>query len=535
MTRILPVFVLACIVAWTAVISGEPVPDSSEKCLSCKTKVTDLATIWTNATTVAEILANLDTECIQKYSEDKAKVQLCKDIANVFVQIPPSIFSGMDDLAWPLPDGLCANLYQCELACCGANDPPEQVHLSFVSDDHSLRGVSWVSLSDKRSVVQYGTARNAMTNEQTGDISTYKASGWKGTIHRAVMTDLKPDTTYYYRVGNGLTRWSPVLSFKTLSTPQESSSDVINYAILADMDFESNATMANLQTLVNQGKVDAVIHSGDISYADGYEPHWDLFFNRMQGIASAVPYMATPGNHEFWYNFTSYKKRFLLPGDTDEIRTLLGSGKTLKDSNIATGSHDGMFYSWTVGPVHFIAGNTETIIDTANFAPEFITWVEQDLQQVDRSKTPFVVIHFHRPLYCSNSNRCTDKGGDLLRSEIEDILLKYQVNLVIAGHVHSYERTYPMYQSQATSFDYEAPTAPVYILQGASGNREGNDGFPTDLPNWSVGHSQEVGYGILSASTTELKFAYYASHFDNEGGPVLLDEFTMKPWAAAKK
>jgi hypothetical protein len=480
-------------------------------------------------------LANLDTECVAKYPGDPTAVEFCQKIAGVFVQIPPSLFKGMDDLAWPIPEAFCATLFQCELACCGASDPPEQVHISLVANDHSMMGVSWVTLADKSSVVEYGLSKRSLSSKARGDVSTYKAAGWKGHIHRAVMTDLKPDTTYYYRVGNGVDRWSDLLTFKTFTAAQESSQEPVTYAILADMDFESNATMANLASLVSAGKIHAVIHSGDISYADGYEPHWDVFFRRMQNVASAVPYMATPGNHEFWYNFTSYKHRFLMPGDEASIQQLLSPSMVKSPEDTQFGSHDGMYYSWTVGPVHFIAGNSETAIDTANFSPSFLSWLEADLATVDRSKTPFVVAHFHRPLYCSNSGDCTSKGGDHLKEQGEELFNKYQVNMVITGHVHSYERTFPLYHNEATSFNYDAPTAPVYILQGGSGNREGNDGFPTNPPSWSAGHARDVGYGLLTVSSKEMSFAYYGSHFDSEGGPVLLDSFTMKPWAAAEK
>ncbi len=40
------------------------------------------------------------------------------------------------------------------------------------------------------------------------------------------------------------------------------------------------------------------------------------------------------GNHEAYYNFSNYKARFNMPGDTDQR----------------------MFYSFNVGPVHFISG-----------------------------------------------------------------------------------------------------------------------------------------------------------------------------------
>jgi hypothetical protein len=49
------------------------------------------------------------------------------------------------------------------------------------------------------------------------------------------------------------------------------------------------------------------------SYADGDMGHWDLFMRKIQPIAARVPYMTVPGNHEIWFNFTAYKRRFAMP------------------------------------------------------------------------------------------------------------------------------------------------------------------------------------------------------------------------------
>ena len=50
-----------------------------------------------------------------------------------------------------------------------------------------------------------------------------------------------------------------------------------------------------------------------------------------------------------------------------------------------------------------------------------------------------------------------------------------------ATHRHSYERSLPVYRSQPTSTSnssYASPAAPIYIVNGAAGNREGNSGAP---------------------------------------------------------
>ena len=197
--------------------------------------------------------------------------------------------------------------------------------------------------------------------------------------------------------------------------------------------------------------------------------------------------MVTPGNHEFWYNFTTFKKRFYFPGVSDE-----------------GGSGDNMFYSWNSGRAHFVSGSSESAIDTANFSDEYLNWLEKDVAAVDRDTYPFVINFYHRPMYCSNSDQCLNKGGQLLRQQGEELMNYLKINLVLNGHVHSYERTFPVFNWSATQLDYTEPSSTVHIVQGASGNREGNDGFPTVLPEWSAGRASEVGFGLLTIAGSQL-------------------------------
>ena len=50
-----------------------------------------------------------------------------------------------------------------------------------------------------------------------------------------------------------------------------------------------------------------------------------------------MPYMTCPGNHEWHYNFSNYKARFNMPGD----------------------ENNNMFFSFDIGPVHFVSISTE--------------------------------------------------------------------------------------------------------------------------------------------------------------------------------
>jgi 3',5'-cyclic AMP phosphodiesterase CpdA len=342
------------------------------------------------------------------------------------------------------------------------------------------------------------------------------------------MTGLRPSTTYFYRVGDPSSSapWSEVFSFTTLTPGQ-----TVTYAVIADMDFgpASDATVKDLTALLEEGKIQAVVHSGDISYADGYEPHWDAYFNKIEPIAARVPYMVTPGNHEFWFNFTSYKHRFSMPGVFEDAGVPVDT---------SSGSGDNMYYSWTVEHAHFLAADSESIVDTAYFSEDQLLWMREDLKLVNRDNTPWVIAHFHRPSYCSNDHACMkgERGGaDYVLAKTEEIFHKNKVDLVLMGHVHSYQRSYPVYNLTATAKDYVNPAAPVYILQGASGNREGNKGSypsdPAELPDWSAATHTEVGYGLLTISADTLDWQFWkASVLSGEAvsGPVLLDQMTIK-------
>ena len=60
-------------------------------------------------------------------------------------------------------------------------------------------------------------------------------------------------------------------------------------------------------------------------------------------------------------------------------------------------------YSYDYGMVHMIMLSTEH--DYRPGSPQY-QWLENDLKSVDRSKTPFVMIGGHRPMYCSEAIHC---------------------------------------------------------------------------------------------------------------------------------
>lgn len=89
-----------------------------------------------------------------------------------------------------------------------------------------------------------------------------------------------------------------------------------------------------------------------------------------------------------------------------------------------SGGVSNMWYSYEVGPVHFVSLLTETDLGAGNPGPienvkgnmngpfgkpnQQIDWLKADLASVDRKKTPWLVVGLHRPwvrigLFCRSA------------------------------------------------------------------------------------------------------------------------------------
>lgn len=107
-------------------------------------------------------------------------------------------------------------------------------------------------------------------------MATYTEAGWIGQIHSSVMAGLKANTDYFYRVGDATGGFSPVFKFRTLCDAPATDACPLRVGVVGDMGYANNsdATIISLASLASEGKIDLLVHNGDISYADGSMKHW---------------------------------------------------------------------------------------------------------------------------------------------------------------------------------------------------------------------------------------------------------------------
>jgi len=190
---------------------------------------------------------------------------------------------------------------------------PSQVHVSYPGSDQML--VIWVSpaTSDPSEVI-YGTTPYQLSLSAHGTADSYTFQGYtSGGIHSALLTGLSVSTLYYYQVG-GPGQWSTTYSFK--SAPTVGTEGVIIGAV-GDVgaDPDSQKTVKGLIDLSNQERLDFILHAGDLSYANNYNPGgpvWDRYGDMLEPLIAYSPYCPSVGNHESINNFTGYRDRYGL-------------------------------------------------------------------------------------------------------------------------------------------------------------------------------------------------------------------------------
>jgi len=356
------------------------------------------------------------------------------------------------------------------------------VSLSWQSDD-----------PEKCDFVNYGVSRDDLN----GRVHAGRSCGlYKGDyLLHANLGKLEDSVIYSYRIDCS----DSVFTFK--APPSKESSTKFSLGVFADLGpINGEDTINRLSKLPVQG----YIFAGDIGYADdafmhasSYISRINDFLDKVSPMASRVPMMVVPGNHEAedhtpvcllspacrrgYGNFTAFNCVWENPSHNDR--------------------HHNMWYSFDYGPIHFVMTNTETDYEGAPLEPygevgfiptgkfglpgEYEEWLQNDLQSAPPDS--FVVVVGHRPISVMDDK--TDPFRTPINQNIIALINKY-ADVYISGHVHYYTRSIPKSSNLTTLITVGGAGCDEWPERTIQDTRSGE----TSLYNYfAYGEEQTVG------------------------------------------
>tara|TARA_B100000678_G_scaffold232785_1_gene201693 strand:+ start:94 stop:3126 length:3033 start_codon:yes stop_codon:yes gene_type:complete len=294
--------------------------------------------------------------------------------------------------------------------------------------------IAWQTLKPTTSVVEYGPT-TALGQQIESEMLT--------TDHVLQLIGLKPNATYHYRVGGvaeDIPRFSKTTSFKTLKP-----SGPVRLMLLGDSG-SGNLLQHKFAKVIRDNQPDAILHAGDIIYdfKSGPPNHYPDFrhFSVYKEHMKSVPYFTTIGNHELYYGDTAYLNTFHLP--TNNLPSL-----GLKPPNLEypfSGTEH--FYSFDVGDVHVsVLYNPWYAFHNFSKDTNQLHWLTNDLATTSK---PWKLLLGHFPVASSASHGWSDYNANALPDTIDfgntiyPIVSKYKVDLMLAGHSHTFEKFNPV-------------------------------------------------------------------------------------------
>jgi hypothetical protein len=233
------------------------------------------------------------------------------------------------------------------------------------------------------------------------------------TVHTLRVTDLKPRTTYAYRVKSA----GAVQSGTFRTAPDPMSTEPFSFAIYGDNRSDDVAHAAVIRAMT-QFPSDFLLHTGDFVESGSNPANWQSFFDIESTLLRGTCVFACVGNHELI--------------ETDALAYLRYFGP-VSDAR-GTDQKPALYGSFRWGNTRFFLLNA---MDEWAAGPER-AWFEADLQRADAEPglTWRVVVLHHSP-WSSGPH-----GGNtrFVRARLPELLALHKVDLVVAGHDHIYER-----------------------------------------------------------------------------------------------
>jgi len=298
-------------------------------------------------------------------------------------------------------------------------------------------------------------------------------------IHTLRLTGLKPETQYFYRVS--VTDSEKRNLDDELHTFQTANHRETPFAFAIISDTQDNPAVAGKVARMARGqRPNFVLHPGDLVGTGSSPADWtEEFFPSLHPLISQVALFPVLGNHE--QNARYYYDYMDLPEPE-------------------------YYYEFEYGNAHFFMIDTNKKVDVDS---EQYKWLDHALA---KSTATWKFVCHHHPPYSSDEDDYGDlwKGksshGDLRVRELAALYDKHHVDIVWTGHIHSYERTWPIENQRVVDVG-----GTIYMITGGGGGRLETPGPTRPWFQNNVRHGHHYCMVAINGRVLEFKA------FDLEG------------------
>ncbi|MBF8184562.1 DUF2341 domain-containing protein [Nonomuraea sp. K274] len=302
-------------------------------------------------------------------------------------------------------------------------EAPNRITTTFYGDPGTQRAFTWYSTLDTGSAAAVlSTDREFPEGSATVTVEAQREESEDGeTFYRAIARDLRPGTTYYYRVGDAAEQvWSATGTFVTADGGDED----FTFVDLTDTQSQNLAEAElSAQTIAKALKhvpdAEFVMHNGDVVEDGGREQDWkDLLDSARPSLLSTTVAPAS-GNHDAAAN--AFADHFTLEGPQDQDRS------------------GGVYYSYTYNRAHFMVLNTNEG-GAEGISQKQIDWLRADAEAARAAGAQWLVLSMHKGAY-TTANHLDDEDVMAMRRTLVPVIDELDIDLVLQGHDHVMSRS----------------------------------------------------------------------------------------------
>lgn len=296
---------------------------------------------------------------------------------------------------------------------------PDRIVLTWAADPTNSQCVTWRTSVEVNTA--YAEIAVATSGPEFSKIATrvdaesvaLKTDLSTAHFHSVHFRDLSPGTKYVYRVGDGV-NWSEWFQFKTAKVEQEPFSFI--YFGDAQNDIRSMWSRVIREAYSDAPKAKFLLHAGDLINTAQSDSEWGEWFTAGAWLNATIPNVPVVGNHEMHKGPENtrtvthhWRPQFALP-------------------NQAPRGLEETCYTFVYQNARFVVLNSNMMLE------EQAQWLDRTLSE---NTSPWVICSFHHPVFST----AKDRDNAQLRSLWKPILDKYNVDLVLQGHDHTYGRS----------------------------------------------------------------------------------------------